>query len=69
MGIRSKREKRAANGAGRAVGGGERGRKPLGRETVKEGREESSAEEVGMVVRMGKVGVGAVEPIALNWRS
>lgn len=57
---------RRSNAAGSAVGGGDRGRKPLGRETVKGERADSSLGLVGMVVRTGKVGGGVIGPISLR---
>lgn len=63
MGMRSKREVRAEKDAGRVVVGGERGRKPLGMETVKGGRVARSLSEEGMVERTGNVGGVARDPM------
>lgn len=48
---------------GSVVGGGDKGRKPLGMETVKGASFAKSLSLVGMVVRRGKVGGAAREPI------
>lgn len=51
---------------GSSVGGGDRGRKPLGRETVKGGSFASSLSSVGMVARTGKVAGAAREPMFVH---
>lgn len=66
MGMRTRREVRGWNGAGSSVGGGEMGRKPLVRETVKGEREDISFGSVGMVVRSGKLDGGMGGPIVLS---
>jgi len=63
IGMRASREARGWNGGGSSVGGGEMGRKPLGRETVKGEREDISFGLVGMVVRRGKLDGGMGGPI------
>lgn len=48
------------------MGGGDNGRKPLGRETVKGASLAKSLSSIGMLVRRGKVGGAASEPILIT---
>lgn len=64
--MRSRREERAEKDGGRVSGGGDKGRKPLDRETVKGAILASSLSSVGMLVRRGKVGGTAREPILIT---
>ena len=63
MGMRARREERAEKDGGSFVGGGDNGRKPLVRETVKGASFAKSLSSVGMSVRTGKVGGAAREPM------
>lgn len=58
-----RREESEAKDGGSFVGGGDNGRKPLGRETVNGAISANSLSSVGMVVRIGKVGDAARDPI------
>jgi hypothetical protein len=69
MGMRSRREVRAAKAGGRCVGGGARGRKPFSTDTVNGEMRDNSVSEVGMVVWRGNVEGGAVEPMLIPWKS
>ena len=63
MGIRERREERGEKDGGSFVGGRDKGRKPLGRETVKGDSFASSLSSVGTVARIEKVGGAAWEPM------
>ena len=64
--MRARRDERVEKDGGSSVGGGDNGRKPLGRETVNGASLAKSLSSVGMVVRRGKVGDTAREPIAIE---
>lgn len=64
--MRVRRDVRAAKEVGRCVGGGDRGRKPFCKETVKGEMAESSFESEGMMSRRGKVGEGVIGLILLG---
>ena len=55
MGMRARREESVEKDGGSFVGGGDKGRKPLVRETVKGARLANSLSSVGMFARRGKV--------------
>ena len=69
MGIRERREERGEKEGGSVVVGRDRGRKPLGRETVKGDSFANSLSEVGTVARIGKVGGAAWEPIVFFYKT
>ena len=66
MDMQARREERAEKDGGSFVSGGDRGRKPFVRETVKGASLANSLSSVGMLVRRGKVGAAAREPIAVK---
>lgn len=63
MGMRARSDERAEKDGGRFVGGGDNGRKPLVRETVKGASFAKALSSVGMMGRRGKVGDAARDPM------
>ena len=63
MDMRERRDERGEKDGGSFVGGRDKGRKPLGRETVKGDSFANSLSSVGTVARIEKVGGAAWEPM------